>query len=42
MTTLDWFALAVLCVGPLAIAFLVAWAAVAGFAQLYDDLAEYD
>jgi hypothetical protein len=42
MTTLDWIALGALCIGPLAIAFLVAWAAVSGLARLYDDLAEYD
>ena len=42
MTTLAWIVLAVLCVGPLAIAFLVAWAAGSGLARLYDELAEYD
>jgi hypothetical protein len=42
MTTFDCIALAVLCVGPLAIALLIAWAAVSGLARLYDDLADYD
>ena len=42
MSALHRIALAVLCVGPLAIALLVAWAAGSGLARLYDDLAEYD